>query len=123
MFGLKGFRIKNDAFLSWSLTHSPNNSISATSSNNFFMMEFIYFVLETEWCGEPTPYLLEATSTCYDVCPARHYADDLSLTCQTCLYDCYTCSDKTSCLSCNDTTDFRIMDNGTSRCDPLPGYY
>jgi cysteine-rich repeat protein len=29
----------------------------------------------------------------------------------------------TSCSSCNDTTDFRIMNNGTNRCDPLPGYY
>lgn len=38
-------------------------------------------------------------------------------------YDCYICGMDNKCLTCNDTSDFRYMDNTTMRCLPLPGYY
>lgn len=123
MIGMKGFHIKNQNFISWNITLSPEVSINATSDNSFLLFQFIYFIIEVEWCGEPTIYLMESNSTCYDVCPERYYGDDPSLTCQICFYDCYQCSDGTVCSSCNETLDFRAFNNATSRCDPLEGYY
>lgn len=59
---------------------------------------------------------------CYDLCPARTYADSSTLSCTVCPYDCYSC-DSTNCLSCNTATDFRVLSSSTSRCVPINGYF
>jgi proprotein convertase subtilisin/kexin type 5 len=43
--------------------------------------------------------------------------------CAVCLYDCYTCNDATSCATCSATLDFRAINTGTQRCDPILGYW
>jgi hypothetical protein len=101
IFGLKGFYINNEAFLSWNLTITPSVSISATSLNSFLYFEFIYLILEEHWCDEPTPYLFMPNETCYDLCPERLYDKYVSMTCEMCLYDCYLCEDSTNCTGCN----------------------
>ncbi len=64
-----------------------------------------------------------STSICYDICPVGYYGNTVSWTCQPCLYDCYECTTSTTCSVCNSTLHFRIMNNSTSRCIPLVGYY
>ena len=60
---------------------------------------------------------------CYSSCPQRFYGDFQTLSCKSCLYDCLTCNSSGHCLSCDDSNDFRIIDNQTFRCTPLNGYY
>jgi len=43
--------------------------------------------------------------------------------CSRCYYDCYTCLNYTKCLTCNSTTDFRVLDNSSNRCVCLSGFY
>ena len=123
LFGLKGFYIINEAFLSWNGTVATNSSITVTSDNNFQYFKFTYIILEEYWCQEATIYLLIATSTCYDICPNGYYANDVGLTCEPCLYDCFQCTNASVCSACDNSTDFRVMNTSTSRCLPLPGYY
>jgi len=81
LFGLSGFSINNEAFLSWSGTLTTNTSIAVTSNNNFLYFQFVYIILEENWCIEATPYLLIATSTCYDICPDGYYPNSVGMTC------------------------------------------
>lgn len=68
-------------------------------------------------------FYLQADSLCYTSCLPRFFPNATSLTCDSCPYDCYTCSQGGSCLSCNATTDFRQLNSTTSRCIPEVGYY
>ena len=44
------------------------------------------------------------------------------MTCNDCLYDCFTCTNDTKCATCNTNISYRQL-NSSSRCVPLAGYY
>jgi proprotein convertase subtilisin/kexin type 5 len=52
-------------------------------------------------------YFLQADHLCYANCLVRFYPSYLTLSCQACAYDCYSCNGGSICLTCNATTDFR----------------
>jgi len=60
---------------------------------------------------------------CYSPCPARSYFISSVNICKPCFYDCQTCQDSNSCLSCNSTVDFRALDATSNRCRCLDGFY
>ena len=66
---------------------------------------------------------LQPNQLCSSSCAARSYGNTLTTRCEACPYDCYTCDQNSNCLSCNSTQDFRSLDQLTSRCVPLPGYF
>jgi len=68
-------------------------------------------------------YFFTKDNLCSAQCEVRYFAEVPTKTCKSCLFDCYTCKNSQACLSCNQTTDFRILNANTSRCVPLPGYY
>ena len=68
-------------------------------------------------------YYMFIDNLCYDKCPERYYVDKIGQTCQSCSLGCYTCGQKGICLSCNNQTDFRQLDNVNLRCVPLVGYF
>jgi hypothetical protein len=70
---------------SWTL-NTP--SLTVTSTNTFSWVGFDYLILQFITCSSTTPYLMVSTATCYDVAPARYYADGYKEL-QSCLYDCY----------------------------------
>jgi proprotein convertase subtilisin/kexin type 5 len=73
-------------------------------------------------CGSCSPdYFLTPTKLCSITCPERFYANPVNQLCTPCAYHCYTCAASSSCLSCNATTDFRVL--SASKCVPMPGYY
>lgn len=76
---------------------------------------------KTRTCPAGYPYYNISEQLCYDTCNVRWYGNTVSMTCQACLYDCYTCTNATACATCNATADFRSL-NGT-RCSPITGYY
>ncbi len=49
------------------------------------------------------PYADPKTLRCYDTCPPGTYLDVNSTVCVPCESPCYTCSSKTTCLSCDRT--------------------
>lgn len=57
-------------------------------------------------CGS-TPIIYSAQSTCVASCPARTFLNNNTMTCLPCVYDCYTCNNNTTCLTCDNTTDHR----------------
>jgi hypothetical protein len=79
---------------------SSGTSCSACSSN---------YVLQSGLC------VLNTTSGC----APRQF--DYYGSCLACPYDCYTCNPSSYCLTCNDTTDFRVLSG--ARCVPKAGYY
>ena len=64
---------------------------------------------------------------CYTTCLPRFFPNTSTLVCDNCPYDCYTCDSKGNCLTCNGTTDFRVLlvntTAQTSRCVPMNGYF
>ncbi len=75
-------------------------------------------------CPGSYPNFDKPTLLCYStVCGVGFYRIPSPEQCIACLYDCATCGDGTSCLTCDATVDLRALDLGTSRCLPLPGYY
>jgi proprotein convertase subtilisin/kexin type 5 len=68
-------------------------------------------------------YFLSPNNLCLSSCPERYYQSSQSALCLGCAYDCLTCSDSNSCLSCSSTVDFRVLENATSRCLPKEGHF
>lgn len=125
IYSIRTYHIYNNAFLkySWSIS---SNQLTAISTNSFLWVGFSYLILQFITCPSNTPYLMLSTSLataiCYDLIPAIYYADEYSEL-QKCLYYCYQCTTATACTTCNSTTDFRVLNKGTSLCDPMSGYY
>lgn len=98
-------------------------SIQGNSAYPFNNLAFVVLVYEFKECDTTTPYYMMTGDTCYDICPARYYGDAQFL-CQKCVnYDCYQCSSAGACTVCSNSSDFRVMNTSTNRCDPMPGYY
>jgi len=97
-------------------------SINDAYSSNGNQISFTYIQIASSWCATSNPYYRISDNLCYTSCPARSYVQTSNSTCFECRYNCYTCTSAlTLCLSCNATTDFRVL-NGTS-CVPITGYY
>ena len=73
-------------------------------------------------CGS-SPYIDTMQSTCVASCPARTYLQNSTINCLPCAYDCYTCTNNSTCVTCNNTTDKRQHNSSTNRCDPISNYY
>jgi len=122
--GITGFHIVGDGFFQYQCNSTYPYSVSATSMNKWTFMAFDYIYLQFTYCADITPYLMVATQICYDVCPIRYSSNTSDYQCDKCpTYDCYICGNNGLCTQCNSTLDFRIMNNITNRCIPLPGYY
>ena len=52
------------------------------------------------------PYLLDYD--CYQECPVGYYADQ-NYNCQACHWECGTCSDYYTCLTCSETSDYEYF--------------
>ena len=68
-----------------------------------------------------TNYYLNPDSMCRVSCPPRFISNTLTNKCDPCPYQCYTCDNQNKCLSCNGTTDFRVLSG--NNCLPMPGYF
>lgn len=65
-----------------------------------------------------------SSNLCYDICPIRYCSNITNFQCNPCpTVDCYYCGYNGKCIACNNTLDFRYLDNITMRCLPLPGYF
>jgi len=60
---------------------------------------------------------------CAQSCPPRYFMEETTRKCVRCPYDCYMCNKLGSCISCNETSDFRMMAKSAPRCLPLLGYF
>lgn len=60
---------------------------------------------------------------CHSNCTDRLYPDPLTLICKACPYDCLTCDHLGVCFSCDSSSDHRILNGVTGRCEPEDGYY
>jgi len=102
---------------------TSSGAIGYTSQGTFSYskMQFSYMHHKTRTCPSNYPYYNIAEVLCYNVCETGWYGASSTMTCQQCLYDCYTCTNGTACSSCNAGTDFRTMSG--SRCVPITGYY
>lgn len=76
ILGTASFHIANQNYLHIQCNISPNNVISASTNYSFNYMEFNYMIMTFVYCNPAsTPYLMVSTSTCYDACPIRYYAN------------------------------------------------
>lgn len=122
--GLRSFSIKGDPAFNYKSYVEDSIAIASNSTNNWISLDFNFIVYQFFYCPFPTPYYLAAQTICYDICPIRYCQNTQYMECTACpTTDCYTCGMNGKCLTCNDTADFRYMDNATMRCLPLPGYY
>ena len=70
-----------------------------------------------------TGYRLLADKSCSSVsCGLRTFYNTEKLSCQSCPYDCLTCSSRLTCLSCSGS-DYRQLDLSTNRCIPISMYF
>jgi proprotein convertase subtilisin/kexin type 5 len=68
-------------------------------------------------------YFLRGDNICYQSCLNRFFPDPTLKTCRACPFDCQTCLPSGNCLTCDAYGDHRALDNGTSRCLPLSGFF
>ena len=61
--------------------------------------------------------------SCESICAVGSYYNSTNSSCESCLFDCMTCLDSSSCSSCDLANDFREIDPNSSRCAPIVGYY
>lgn len=90
-------------------------------------MEFLGMTLTSKECDpNATPYYMQSETICYDICPDHYYEDSTNWLCKPCIasaYACRKCLVNGTCTLCDNTTDFRVLNTSTGKCDPLPGYY
>lgn len=121
---MTSFWIKGDNFFNYVTLTTASVSISATSTNAWKSFAFDYNVFKFWYCPDTTPYLMVSTTICYDLCPIRYASNTSDFQCDKCpTVDCYYCGNNGKCIQCSASVDFRVMNNVTMRCDPLPGYY
>lgn len=68
-------------------------------------------------------FFMTPERTCQTSCPARYYTSNYIRSCVKCRYDCYSCAKRSVCLTCNSTTDFRVLSKNGKRCLPMVGYF
>jgi hypothetical protein len=87
--GLTAFQMKGDNFFNYQTGVNSDVSALASSTNNWKKLSFCVNVFEFYYCPDATPYLMVATSICYDICPVRYCSNYSSFQCDACPYDCY----------------------------------
>lgn len=110
-----------------------SNIICATCSNGYFLNSTTLCQACSTGCALCTSltncqaclsgFYRFSDQLCYSTCPPRYYGDDESHSCKLCSYDCYTCNPNGTCLTCNPTIDYRILDSGSNRCVAMKGYF
>jgi len=65
---------------------------------------------------------MSPNSICGPNCDTRYYPNSYSRTCNKCPYDCLTCKQDGTCLTC-DPNDLRTYDSNTQRCIAISGYF
>lgn len=50
------------------------------------------------------------------------YFSEVTFKYESCASDCLTCTNSLVCATCSANIDFRVLNQETKRCDPLPGY-
>ena len=119
--GLTAIKISGQSNFQFSTNINSNTQLSITASYGFARLDFNVLIVQTYYCKYDAPYLYN--NICYEICPTRTYAVESQLVCNTCPYDCYTCTTNGLCLTCNVTTDFRQFNSTLNRCSPIVGYY
>ena len=74
-------------------------------------------------CCAPTPYVDPIQSVCIDECPPRMFLQSNTVNCLPCAYDCFNCSNNSTCTACDNSTDKRQFNSTTNRCVPIYNYY
>jgi hypothetical protein len=72
---------EGDTFLNYTFTFNSPDSVTLASSNRDVYFKSMVLQFFTLYCHYNTPFLLNSTNVCYDVCPADTLADESSLTC------------------------------------------
>ena len=72
-------------------------------------------------------WLCKSASYCYQCLPGfifdyGFYLNSSTLKCVACPYDCEACYPSGGCSLCN-ASDFRVLNQTSQRCQPIPGYY
>lgn len=122
-YGIHSFFISSTSNIAFSSSYNITSGFLGYSSGigfSYTKIKFSYMHHKTRVCPAGYPYYNISEQLCYDQCSVRWYGST-SMICLPCLYDCYTCSNGTTCSSCNATTDYRSL--STNRCIPLAGYY
>jgi hypothetical protein len=82
-----------------------------------------FFYINARGCSNPLLFFnpnTPNTPNCVDVCPVYLYGNTATRQCEPCLLGCWTCSEPTTCHTCN-PLDFRTLDNNVCPCNL--GYY
>ena len=85
-------------------------------SYNFNKMMWSYMHHKTRNCPPSHSFYNISELLCYDNCAVGWYGDLTTMTCKQCLYDCYTCTDASTCATCNSSVHHRAL--SLSRCPP-----
>jgi hypothetical protein len=74
-----------------------------SNSLHFDKLGFRFFMPLWRSCPNSAyPYYSFNTYLCYDTCPiTRYYVNLTGMRCDICLYDCYTCTNNSTCDSCS----------------------
>lgn len=124
-YGLHSFTIvTNLSSINFNSSYNITSGFIGYTGNSpyvFKTMKFSYMHHKTRVCPAGFPYYNISEQLCYDSCNIGWFANTTTMTCQQCLYDCYTCTSATACATCNATTNYRSLNS--SRCKPLAGYY
>ena len=145
--GLSGFkysgvpRITFDTKMNY--TNQSFKLFNSSSSMNYFD-HFYYFNMNEPilGCSFNYPYQLgvDTNGLCFidiplgyyynstlkllqpSFCPDGQYINSTDILCYPCKITCKTCVIDINCSTCN-ASNFRVFNNLTGQCDPLPGYY
>lgn len=82
---------------------STNYIVFSSNSLHYDKLGFRYFMPLWRSCSNSDyPYYAFNTDLCYDTCPiTRYYLNTTGSRCDACLYDCYTCTNNSTCDSCS----------------------
>lgn len=127
-FGLHSFTFSTGVT---QLNYNSNYSISTGSLGLYPQSGFVYtkmsmsyFHHKTRTCPDTHPYFNITEKLCYDVCSTVYWwTDNSTMLCKACLYDCYTCTNSSNCATCDANISFRELNNISSRCVAIAGYY
>lgn len=101
---------------------SANNTMALTLGSEMQAIKVSLILFTLRKCYGTTPYIDTAQSICVDSCLPRTYLLSMIMCCIPCSYDCYSCDNNFTCLTCN-SRDYRQYNPTTSKCDPIFDYF
>lgn len=117
-WGVDSLNTSSLTTINWDSTLTPLTQISATTSQTGSSYTLAGMSFEFKECNASiTPYYMISEDKCYDICPDRYYEDNGYMVCVNCTnYDCLKCVSNGTCTTCDNTTDFRVLNASTGRC-------